>query len=84
MSVKAVVEWAARETNMEADSSANGHTEQFDPNLGAHIDPVQLHRDNLAHALSAEHAALRAKHEGTYTAIELDRRSVANQNTSFA
>ena len=86
MSVKAVVKSAPREANKEADSLANGHTEQFDPNLRVHIDPAQLHCDIHPHALlmgrQAEQA-LSAKHEGPNPLKELDRRSVESESTSF-
>ena len=44
MSVRAVVEWAPREINKGTDSLANGHTEQFVPNLRFHVYPAQLHK----------------------------------------
>ena len=78
MSVKAVVEWAPRETNKEADSLANGDTGQFDPNLRVHTDLAKLHCYILLHALltgrQAEQAALP-------TPTEYDRKSFERRNT---
>ena len=70
MSVKAAVERTPRETNREADSLANGHTEQFKSYLRVQIDWTQFHWNILPHAVSvgrqAEQAALSAKPECAY------------------
>ena len=65
---KAIVEWAPRSANRQADDLANGRTSSFDPSLEVKIDPAAIQWRILPRALAmgleAEETFQRAKDSG--------------------
>ena len=51
--MRAIVEWAPREFNKEADQLANGNSDSFDPNRRLHVSSQSLTWNILPMALQA-------------------------------